>query len=298
MYPAVGPGSTELGGGIAQIVLRGTQPANEDYVNTRVDYTLSPNNSAFVRYVYDNGALTQPFASALGLYPEQSQGRNQYLTIGDRGSLSSNMANDARLSFVRTKMRAFVTNTNPALAFFASYGETRQDGSINVPGISGIGPSSFTPDYEIQNNYMLNDDVFLTHGTHSFEFGLGFLRQQSPLSNGFFDDQGWSFPNLETFWKARRCARPIRLSPCSVLCQGRIIPAAASVKWTLTPYFQDNWKVSPKVTSKPGSQMGVRLQSSRDSQRAVCLYEHHQPSYHRMHSCVPCVSNQPLTQKF
>jgi hypothetical protein len=252
LYPAVGPGSTELGGGIAQIVLRGTQPANEDYVNTRVDYTLSPTNSAFVRYVFDNGSLTEPFASPLGLYPEQSQGRNQYLTIGDRGSLSSSLANDARFSFVRTKMRAFVTNTNPALAFFASYGETRQDGSINVPGISGIGPSAFTPDYEIQNNYMLNDDVFLTHGTHSFEFGLGFLRQQSPLSNGFFDDQGWSFPNLESFLEGKE-VRPT--DPTITLLgalPGKDNSSRSFREVDITPYFQDNWKVSPRLTLNLG----------------------------------------------
>jgi outer membrane receptor protein involved in Fe transport len=252
LYPSVGPGSTELGDGIAQVVLRGTQPAHEDYVNTRADLNISGSNSAFVRYVFDNGSLNQPFASPMGLYPEQSLGRNQYLTIGDRGSVRSNLANDARVSFTRTNMRAFVSNSNPALAFFSAYGDTRQDGTVNVPGITSIGPTAFTPDFEIQNVYSLGDDVFWTLGAHSLEMGIGFKRQQNSLANGFFDDQGWTFPNLESFLEGA----PVRATDPAITLLGALPGKDNSSRSfrevDLFPYFQDNWRLSRKVNLNLG----------------------------------------------
>src|ERR1019366_9077928 len=129
--------STDCGpSGTNQIVLRGTQPANEDYGNIRWDYHASENDNLFARYIIDNGSLTDPFASPLGLYPEQSRGRNQYLTLGYNKLINPSVLSDARFSFVRTNMRAFTSESNPALQFFAFYGEDRQDGNIGVPGFS------------------------------------------------------------------------------------------------------------------------------------------------------------------
>jgi Carboxypeptidase regulatory-like domain/TonB-dependent Receptor Plug Domain len=256
LYPAAVPGAPnfigDLGNGIAQIALSGVQPANEDYVNTRWDYVLSPTDTIFARYVFDNGALTQPFSSALGLYPEQSKGRNQYITIGDKKIFSSNLVNDARFSFVRTNMRAFTTVSYPALQFFSYYGEDRQDGSINVPGISGIGPSDFTPDYEIQNTYAVADDIVWVHGKHTFEIGLEFRRLQSPLSNGFFDDQGWTFPNLVSFLEGK----PVSPTDPPITLLGALPGKSNSSRsfreWDLFPYIQDTWKVARKVTLNLG----------------------------------------------
>ena len=75
-----------------------------------------------------------PNRLARGLYPETSKGRNQYVTIGDKKVFSSNLINDARFTFTRSKMRAFVTGENPALQFFSFYGENRQDGTVTVTG--------------------------------------------------------------------------------------------------------------------------------------------------------------------
>jgi hypothetical protein len=230
----------------------GVQPANEDYVNARWDYTLSPTDTIFARYVFDNGGLTQPFSSALGLYPEQSRGRNQYITIGDKKIFSSNLVNDARFTFVRTNMRAFTTVTNPALQFFSSYGEARQDGTVGIPGISGIGPSAFTPDFEIQNTYAVADDIVWVRGKHTFEVGLEFRRLQSPLSNGFFDDQGWTFPNLESFLEGV----PVSPADPPITLLGALPGNANSNRsfreWDLFPYIQDTWKVARNVTLNLG----------------------------------------------
>jgi outer membrane receptor protein involved in Fe transport len=238
--------------GLDQLAVNGLQPANEDYVNTRWDYTLSQRNSIFARYIFDNGSLVDPTVAPVGLYPETSRGRNQYLTIGDKQILSSNLINDARFSFVRTNMRAFVTATNPVLQFFSFYNENRQDGNVTVAGgPTPIGPSSFTPDFEIQNTFSVADDIFWTHGGHSLEIGVEFRRLQSPLANGYFSDQGWQFPSYASFIEGM----PIAPGP-PVLLIGALPGKANSYRSfrevDLFPYVQDTWKVSRTLTLNLG----------------------------------------------
>lgn len=248
--PIAGPANCGPSG-LDQITVNGLSPANEDYVNTRWDYTLSSSNTIFARYVFDNGSLTDPAASPVGLYPEYSQGRNQYITIGDNKIFSSNLINDARFTFTRTNMRAFVTAENPVLQFFSSYGENLQDGNVGITGgPSRIGPSNFTPDFEIQNTISLADDVFWTRGNHTFEMGMEFRRLQSPLNNGFFTDQGWSFPGYASFVEGQQ------LGPAAVTFLGALpgkFNAGRSFRESdLFPYIQDTWKVSRTVTLNLG----------------------------------------------
>jgi len=239
--------------GVEQITVNGLSPANEDYVNTRWDYTLSSNNTIFARYVFDNGSLTDPSVSPIGLYPEQSLGRNQYITIGDKNIFSSSLINDARFSFIRTNMRAFVTAENPALQFFSFYGEDRQDGTVAITGgPTPVGPSAFTPDFELQNTFSVADDVFWTHGNNSFEIGVEFRRLQSPLANGFFIDQGWSFPSYASFVEGQEvspAAPPITLLGA---LPGRDNSYRSFRESDLFPYIQDTWKVSHTLTLNLG----------------------------------------------
>lgn len=237
---------------LATVQLQGSQPANEDYGNIRWDYHLSEKDNVFARYIIDNGSLTDPFPSTLGLYPEQSRGRNQYLTLGYNKPISPSVVNDARFSFVRTNMQAFTTVSNPALQFFAFYGEDRQDGNISVPGFSQIGPSGFTPNYEIQNTFSVSDGMFWAHGKHSIEAGLEFRRLQNPVRNGFFNDLGWSFPNLESFLEGK----PVGPNDPPITLIAALPGAANSARsfreWDLFPYIQDTWRVSHGLTLNLG----------------------------------------------
>ncbi len=239
--------------GLDQITVNGISPANEDYVNTRWDYILSSKNTIFARYVFDNGSLLDPSVSPVGLYPEESKGRNQYATIGDKNIFSSNLINDARFSFTRTNMRAFVTAEHPALQFFSFYGENRQDGTVTISGgPTPVGPSAFTPDFEIQNTISIADDVFWTHGNHTFEIGVEFRRLQSPLENGFFSDQGWSFPSYASFVEGQEVsatAPPITLLGA---LPGRDNSYRNFRESDLFPYIQDTWKVLRTVTLNLG----------------------------------------------
>jgi hypothetical protein len=239
--------------GLDQITVNGTSPANEDYVNTRWDYIFSPSNTMFGRYVFDNGSLLDPSVSPVGLYPEESRGRNQYATIGDKNIFSSNLINDARFSYTRTNMRAFVTAENPPLQFFSFYGENRQDGTVTISGgPTPVGPSAFTPDFEIQNTISVADDVFWTHGNHTFEIGVEFRRLQSPLENGFFSDQGWSFPSYASFIEGQEVSPTAPAITLLGALPGKDNSYRSFRESDLFPYIEDTWKVSRTVTLNLG----------------------------------------------
>jgi Carboxypeptidase regulatory-like domain/TonB-dependent Receptor Plug Domain len=239
--------------GLDQITVNGVSPANEDYVTARWDYVFSSSNTIFARYVFDNGSLSDPSVSPVGLYPEESQGRNQYITIGDKNVFASNLVNDARFSFVRTNMRAFVTAENPVLQFFSYYGEDRQDGTVTIAGgPTSVGPSAFTPDFEIQNTFSLADDVFWTHGNHSIEIGLEFRRLQSPLENGFFSDQGWSFPSYASFIEGQEVNPTAPAITLLGALPGKDNSNRSFREFDLFPYIQDTWRVSRTLTLNLG----------------------------------------------
>src|SRR2546428_5414639 len=88
LYPAP---TTELGGGIGTLITVGGQTAEENYYLGRFDYTLSTNDSMFVRYVSDTGTLVS--TTAIPLWPTYDRSANQYSTIQERHIFSPTLMN-------------------------------------------------------------------------------------------------------------------------------------------------------------------------------------------------------------
>jgi outer membrane receptor protein involved in Fe transport len=280
LYPAPSPAATERGGGVDQDLIVGNEPAHENYLNTRWDYTLGSKDSVFARYVYDNGNMTNHFGddgtvgTLLGLYPQLSKGINQYLTIGEKRLASSTLLNDARVSFVRTNESAHTTAYNSALDFFP--GENRQNGYLNIPGVSFLGPSAYTPDFEVQNTYSVGDDVVWTRGRHTISFGMEVERQQSNVMNSVFTNGEWSFTGLAGF---------LGNQPTSFLgaLPGHDNSYRGFRETHLLPYFQDDWKVLPTLTLN----LGLRYDfvANPTAVQALCAYE--DPSDPTETACTP-----------
>jgi Carboxypeptidase regulatory-like domain len=83
LYPTP---TTLIGGGLGQVTTTGSQTASENYVLARFDYTLSSNDSIFVRYVSDKAQLSEPFGGGgLGggaipsAGPEADNSHSQYV---------------------------------------------------------------------------------------------------------------------------------------------------------------------------------------------------------------------------
>jgi outer membrane receptor protein involved in Fe transport len=250
LYPAPPATATELGGGEARFSRVGYQPAREDYGITRWDYTLGQKDNLFVRYVIDDGILTEPFSefpTPLGSFPETGPGRNQYLTIGERRLVSNALVNDATVSFVRTNSSARSSVESPYLEWYPGSGF--QNGTVGVTGLATLGPDVVTPAVQIVDTYSASDDVVWTRGKHTLSFGLGFSRAQIHTGSSVFTNGSWSFDGMQQLLQDQPAsfegAVPGKSNSYRIFFETR-----------LSPYVEEDWKVLPTLTLNLGLRYG------------------------------------------
>jgi outer membrane receptor protein involved in Fe transport len=243
LYPATTATSPT---GILTVPEVDTQTGNENYLLARFDYTVSNNDSLFVRYVRDFGDTVLPFLGSPlpPRWPEVGSTRNQFATVEYRHIFSPTIVNLLRFSFTRSRETDVQQSPDQAAAlnFFPERG---QNGGVNITGLSSIGTSIFAPLLEVQNKFPLADDVIWTKGPHSLRFGGVLSRVQSN-----FQQQGWwggfyTFPGLTAF-----------LQGTPVLFQGPEPGLTDSYRdfreIEVDGYIQDEWKALPKLTVNVG----------------------------------------------
>src|SRR5438128_2847486 len=137
LYPAP---TTHLGGGIGTLITVGGQTAQENYYFGRFDYTLSSNDSMFVRYVSDTGTLVS--TTAIPLWPTYDRSANQYSTIQERHIFSPTLMNSFGFSF--TRPHTSQTQPNQYAPLQRAF-PGRQDVTITVNGLSPLGANFVNP---------------------------------------------------------------------------------------------------------------------------------------------------------
>jgi len=253
IHPAIAPilalypiPTTPAGPGVGSIPEVDTQTGNENYLLGRVDYTMSNQDSVFVRYVRDFGDTTMPFLGSPlpPRWPEVGSTRNQFATIEWRRVISPTMVNLLRFSFTRTRETDVQARPDQAsvLNFFP---ERHQNGGVNITGLSSMGTSIFAPLLEVQNKFPISDDFIWTHKAHSLRFGGTLDRIQSN-----FQQQGWwggfyTFPGLTNF-----------LQGIPSLFQGPEPGQTDSYRdfreREFDVYVHDEWKARPRLTVNAG----------------------------------------------
>jgi len=247
LYPAPTPGSTDLGG-FAPYTTSGSVADTENYFLGRIDYTLSETDSIFGRYVSDRSQLTNPFGGSPVLpdWPEVDKSANQYFTIQERHIVSADAVNQVRFDYTRTFEDAATStpaSATPALQYFAGF----PDGTISpgCPGCASIGANTALP-YDIaQNRFGVGDDLVWTRGQHTFKIGASITRVQSNLSAPFVYGGTWGFGTEQAF---------IQGTPSSFLgtYPGHADSDRNFREIDVAPYFEDDWKVSSRITLNLG----------------------------------------------
>jgi len=243
-----------------------TDPAigHENYLVGRVDYTVSDRSNILFRYVLDKA--TRNFTTGIPYWPELDTTRDHFLNIEERHVLTPHLVNVAHAGYARTQEDAAVfgsptisnggavqgtvaqSGTHPLQFFGPSSG--REDGTIgSFSGVTAIGASTTLPFYLVPNKFSFGDDVTWTVGSHSLQFGGTVTRLRENTWAPFVVGTTWSFSSLSTFLAG---------NPASV--QGQVSdqqnPTADAFKdyrYTVyTPYVQDQWKVTKKLTLNIG----------------------------------------------
>jgi outer membrane receptor protein involved in Fe transport len=235
--------AAQAAGGIGQVGVVDTQVGDENYYVARVDYNISDKDSFFARYVYDTAKYHDPFSgSAVNLWPETHNTGNHYATIEEKHLFSPTIVNLLRGGFVRTREGSDLDNNLPGLYF---YTDGRKNGTIGVTGLSPLGSSIFLPFWFVQNKYSFADEVIWTKGSHSIRFGGTFERVQSNVNAPGWLGGQYVFNSLSDF---------LHSSP--FLFFGPLQSQSDGYRdfreINFTPYIQDDWKVSKRLTLNLG----------------------------------------------
>jgi hypothetical protein len=241
--------------GVVPVSEVGNQTASENYVLGRFDYTFSQRDSLFMRYLSDRGQFLEPFpnvggsATAIPDWLERTINRNQFFTIEERHILSTTLINAARISYSRPVTSGVTLTTEPAINFYP--GTRRQDAQVTITGLSSLGPNNTTPFTFVQNKYSFGDDVLWTRGAHNLKLGFSVLYNQTNTFDQFQIGGVWAFGGLMQFL-AGTATSFVGTLPDNLAAGGFQYYNRDTRATELAPYFNDEWRVSPKLTLNLG----------------------------------------------
>jgi hypothetical protein len=282
MYPATN-----------QPILAGNYPQNDYYTTTpgalntdqgdgRVDYKLDDNNSIFGSLSWTNTYKTsiQPFPGALdgsnfNGVSETDLGRNAMLSWTH--IFSPTLVNELRAGFSRLVTDRSQGNGNvdefKALGINGFDPTTSGNGGMPQMGMgrySQIGANDWLPTKEYNNEWDFIENLSIVKGTHSIKVGgefreLHFPFFQFPYPHGEmnFARTETSYPSLFTDHGANGTFSADTGDELASFLLGAIDNGQisttnfiSSTKKGIAGYFEDTWKVTPKLTLN----LGVRYE--------------------------------------
>ncbi len=258
LYPLPDPG-TVGSNNIGTSVQTGVQPSNENYVLGRMDYNLSPKDSIFGRYLGDKANLTEPFGGGnpgggpLLDWTEFGHSHNQFLTLEERHIFSPTVVNTARASFGRqvssaTQPGVAMANGVAPLQFFPGHGF--DDGGVQISGLSNLGEDLVIPFVQMQNRFTEADDILWSKGAHSLRFGISLSRFQTNHYLATKQEPIWAFQSgLASFVNTGVATN---VTGVNYNAPGILYANRDFREIDFTPYFQDDWKFSRKLTLNLG----------------------------------------------
>lgn len=239
LFPAANGRS--LGGGAAEYNYSLSQPADDHFVQARVDHRFSDRNSLFVRYVTSDGIVDRVPLSTIPISRLYEKGRNQYAGAEWTSMVSSNLFLTTRLGFSRsvssTINRRGISNIDQL-----SFVPGAPFGFLTITGLaSSIGGDARVPREDYLNNFQSSTSALWLRGRHSWKFGVSTQRQQFNTYNALQQGGAVTFNNLSDF--LRGVARSIDYS-----IPGFYDPARGFRQGLFGGFAGDEFRIKPNLT--------------------------------------------------
>jgi outer membrane receptor protein involved in Fe transport len=255
-------------GDTGEFTFAGQQVVNENFFTTRVDHRFSDKDSLFGSYMYDKTPYSAP--DGLNNVDFSTLTSRQFASIEETHIFSPIFANSFRIGgnheAVNNNESLKAINTDAAdtgLGVGGSAFAGRAASQVLISGVSdftgGIGGS---PTYFYHwNSIQLYDDAFITKGTHSIRFGVGFERMMLNVIADTDPNGIWRFGSLSEF-----DSKGVFLG--STFLQNNPKKFQGGIASTLSPrnlrqnifaaYLQDDWHLRPNLTLN----LGLRYEMS------------------------------------
>jgi hypothetical protein len=226
-------------GGIGRYAWAGTTATNQNDYLVRLDHQLTDVDSLSGRFLLDDADQTSP--GSLGLLGNLQDSRMQSYVINHKRIFGASLVNDFRATFTRTRLTVddVIPDSMNALEFI----QGRGFGLLQPSQLQSISTGGTNPRFWTQNVFEYIDDVAMAHGAHTFKMG-GILKriQFNGFSAARYRGQ-FNFTSLVNFLRGT----VDRFEAANVFHGTR-----GMRQWLAGMYFQDDWRMSPKLTLNLG----------------------------------------------
>jgi len=236
-YPV--PNGTNLGDGTALYSFQFDQRIDQDFLQGRVDYNLSPGSQFFARYTLDDADQRLPLDYPQ--FPRAFLSRNQFFTAELKQAYSSNLLATYRGGYSRTRVGQDV-EANTTLPPFVPGREFI--GNIDVGGLQRFGTQASVDVRFLQQVTSLSADFVWSRGRHLLRTGALAEHYQQDMVNPTFSLGTYSFANLRALME-NRATSFIGLTPAANF--QREWPF-----WLAGGYLQDEFRASDRLTVTAG----------------------------------------------
>jgi hypothetical protein len=157
-----------------------SQNSTAQAVIGRVDWTVSPRQTAFVRYniARFNSPVTETGTDITSINQVGQFNQDQSAVIGDTFNVTPHIINSARLTGNRTLgLRTLVPFFDPSTLGIADYVSPNLKGFMGISITNGfsLGQGGNNPGYFNSTQYQIIDDVNIVRGNHQITFGGNYL---------------------------------------------------------------------------------------------------------------------------
>lgn len=236
------PNGSTLAGGLAEYIAPSTEPIDEHYFMTRVDYTLSESSFLFGRFTYDGTLDTKP--DEIPITSTEISTQPRYATLQYEKIFAPTFLGNTRVAFNRSFLTAMISvdvDYPKSLYFF----NPNVPPSLGFPGLTTFGPDSRNERADVQNIYQFTQNFTWTKGSHLLKFGGDFQQVNANPDGGPRNSGAFTWANIERF-----------LTDQTLQTFTMQVPGSTSQRTFRQQvyglYFQDDWKVRPTLTLNLG----------------------------------------------
>lgn len=261
---------------------RGNFPVFEgtSLYSLRLDHNISANNRLTLRGNVSPSTVNgievngqdQPFGqNAYSRTSEQSY-RDLSIFLQDTWTIGNNKVNEFRFQFARRGLSYFFNQQTP----------DGGDPAVNIIGFAYIGREPYSFIQRVEKRYQFTDNFSWTIGHHNTKFGVDF--NHLPLTATFTVNYGgvYNFSTLNGLFP-NECApvcpsfpdfssvQAYGLGLPSYVVQGIGSPADSFTNRPFGVFWQDSWRVSPKLTLNYGVRYDVEIPPKFTAPDALAL---------------------------
>ena len=233
----------------------------------RIDQHFGSSDELFVRYTVIPVTADRFFAVAasnpLTIVPTDSANTHD-IALGYTRSLSNSVVNTFHYSFMRVNQQRLPPPITRTKDFAAAYGLTPASFGFGFPSLGNLNQNGVaytmqmgtaTSAIQVDQNFIAGDDVAWTHGSHLLQFGTDIRWIQS---NQY--DLGGATGGRYNFLGAQTNNGSTGGAPLATFILGTIsafnntpVQVPGYYRWRYyAGYFQDDWRVTPKLTINAG----------------------------------------------